>query len=195
MTTRQWADAGTKAFLDQADQLSDGQFGRPAALPGWTRAHLVAHVHFNAEALRRLLKWAATGVEHRMYASAGQRTSEIDTGAQLPASELRSLVHQSAESLAHDMDALTAQDWARPVITAQGRTVPASELPWLRAREVWVHAVDLGTGLTFADLPEDFLTALAADAARKHCVAGHAADLAAWLAGRSNTAPDLGPWL
>ena len=31
------------------------------------------------------------------------------------------------------------------MVTAQGRTVPASETPWMRAREVMVHAVDLGT--------------------------------------------------
>ena len=39
----------------------------------------------------------------------------------------------------------------------------AAETPWMRSREVMVHAVDLATGLTFADLPEDFLAALRAD--------------------------------
>ncbi len=33
----------------------------------------------------------------------------------------------------------------------------------MRAREVCVHAVDLGTGVTFADLPADFLVALGND--------------------------------
>ena len=33
----------------------------------------------------------------------------------------------------------------------------------MRAREVMVHAVDLGTGVTFADLPTDFLMALCED--------------------------------
>ncbi|MBP2327000.1 maleylpyruvate isomerase [Kibdelosporangium banguiense] len=195
MSARQWTEAGTKLLLTQVDQLTDAQFAEPTVLAGWTRAHLVAHVHFNAQALRRLLTWAATGVEHRMYASPEQRNAEIESGAQLPASELRALALESAEALAHDMDALTDEAWQRPVITAQGRTVPASEVPWLRAREVCIHAVDLDTGLTFTDLPQDFLTALATDAVRKHAAAGQVADLASWLTGRVPTAPDLGRWL
>ena len=47
------------------------------------------------------------------------------------------------------MDALPSEQWEAEVVTAQGRTVPASETPWMRAREVMVHAVDLGTGVTF----------------------------------------------
>ncbi|MFW5472448.1 hypothetical protein ACOCJ5_03985 [Knoellia sp. CPCC 206450] len=41
--------------------------------------------------------------------------------------------------------------------------MPASETPWMRACEVMVHAVDLTTGVTFDDLPGDFLEALQAD--------------------------------
>ena len=37
----------------------------------------------------------------------------------------------------------------------------------MRAREVLVHAVDLGTGVTFADLPSDFLEALGDDITTK----------------------------
>jgi len=36
-----------------------------------------------------------------------------------------------------------------------------TEIPWMRSREVCVHAVDLASGLSFADLPAGFLTALA----------------------------------
>jgi hypothetical protein len=42
----------------------------------------------------------------------------------------------------------------------QGRTVPATTIPWLRARETCIHVVDLGTGVTFADLPAGFLSEL-----------------------------------
>ena len=33
----------------------------------------------------------------------------------------------------------------------------------MRSREVMVHATDFGAGVTFADLPQDFLRALAVD--------------------------------
>lgn len=58
-----------------------------------------------------------------------------------------------------------AQPWQAEVVTAQGRAVPAAETPWMRSREMLVHAVDLGTGLAFADLPDAFLAALRADIA------------------------------
>ena len=31
--------------------------------------------------------------------------------------------------------------------------MPATDVPWMRAKEVWVHGVDLDAGLAFADLP------------------------------------------
>ncbi|MPY85605.1 MAG: maleylpyruvate isomerase family mycothiol-dependent enzyme [Actinophytocola sp.] len=191
MSPREWTDIGTKLFLDAVDKLTDDEFDVATALPGWTRKHVVAHVHYNAEALRRLLSWARTGVENRMYASAEQRNAEIASGTELPATDLRALVHDSAVALTSDMDTLSAYSWQREVVTAQGRTVPATEVPWLRAREVCVHAVDLGCGVSFEDLPEDFTAALITDAAAKH----RSAALAAWLTGRAAEAPTLGRWL
>ncbi|MFI0405903.1 maleylpyruvate isomerase family mycothiol-dependent enzyme [Actinomadura sp. 3N508] len=192
---RSWADDGTELFLAAVDRLTDDEFSAPTALDGWTRRHVIAHVHGNAEALRRLLTWAATGVENRMYADAGQRAREIEELSALPAGELRTLVHGSAKALAADMDALPADAWNALVITAQGRTVPAEEIPWMRAREVCVHALDLDNGVTFADLPDSFNAALAAEAVARHTAKGHAAGLAAWLTGRTDRPPTLGPWL
>jgi len=60
------------------------------------------------------------------------------------------------------------------VMTAQGRTVPAAEVPWMRSREVYVHAVDLATGLSFADLPAGFLAALCGDVVGKRKEPGRA---------------------
>lgn len=161
MSARSWMDEGTRLFLGVVDRLTDDELSAPTALDGWTRRHVIAHVHGNAEALRRLLSWAATGVENRMYADARQRADEIEAAASLPAEELRALVHESARRLAEDVDALPEEAWHRSVVTAQGRTVPATEIPWMRAREMAVHAVDLQHGVSFADLPEAFNTRLA----------------------------------
>jgi maleylpyruvate isomerase len=38
--------------------------------------------------------------------------------------------------------------------------VPAAQVPWMRAKEVWVHGTDLRAGLAFTDLPPDFCVAL-----------------------------------
>ena len=63
----------------------------------------------------------------------------------------------------------------------------------MRAHEVFVHAADLG--VPYADLPPDFLVALVVEAAGKHAFNGSAAELAAWLTGRTGEPPALGAWL
>ncbi|WP_431906002.1 maleylpyruvate isomerase family mycothiol-dependent enzyme [Amycolatopsis thermoflava] len=190
-----WMDDGTRLVLRAIDELPDDAFDAPTLLPGWTRRHLVAHLHYNAEALRRLLSWARTGVESRMYESPEHRAAEIEAGAKLPVPELRRLVHDSADALAADVAALPADAWANEVVTAQGRTVPATEIVWMRTREVAVHAVDLDCGVGFEDLPADLVEALITDALRRRTAQGHGPALARWLTGRADQAPELGPWL
>lgn len=187
-----WVEAGTGLFLAELAEVEE--LVGPTQLPGWSLAHLVAHVHFNAEALRRLVSWAATGVESRMYDSPEQRAAEIESGAHLRPDKLRRLVTESAQMLADDLTSLDSSGWDAEVVTAQGRTIQARQIPWLRAREVMVHAVDLGTGLTFDDLPADFTTELLVDVVHKRAGVGEAPALAAWLTGRA-TAPPLGSWL
>lgn len=102
-----------------------------------------------------------------MYATPAQRDRDIAAGALLVPAALREWVERSADELALDLDALTAQQWQRQVRTAQGRTVPATEVPRLRAREVMVHIVDLDASARFADLPADFLAALLDDVTAK----------------------------
>ncbi|MGM0347760.1 maleylpyruvate isomerase family mycothiol-dependent enzyme [Streptomyces sp. Adlamb9] len=199
---RGWARTGTQLFLAAVADLDEAAFSVDSPLPGWTRKHLAAHVAANADALCNLVHWAATGEERPMYASAGERAAGIAKGPSLSAEELRGWLTASAARLAEALDALADERWQHEVVTAQGRTVPATELPWMRAREVCVHAVDLGTGITFADLPDGFLTALAAEVRDKRALAGLPAgplpQVAAWLTGRPHSladAPQLGPWL
>ncbi|MGW4231671.1 maleylpyruvate isomerase family mycothiol-dependent enzyme [Streptomyces sp. NPDC004980] len=159
---RRWAQLGTALFVQAAD-LGDAGLDAPSTLPGWTRKHLVGHVAANADALGNLVHWAATGERTPMYSSPEERAAGIERGAGMPAAELTAWLRRSAEELAASTASLDDEQWRYPVVTAQGRTVPATELPWMRSREVCVHAIDLGTGLTFADLPTGFLAALRDD--------------------------------
>lgn len=163
----QWMTQGTQTFLAALERIDDAGLSKPSALPGWSRKHVIAHVAANAEALSRLVSWARTGVESRMYSSPEQRDSDIQTGAERPPAELRAWLTSSAGRLAVDLKELNGEQWANPVVTAQGRTVAPTEVPWMRAREVMVHAVDLDAQTSFADLPEGFLVALLDDVAAK----------------------------
>ncbi|MEW2354653.1 maleylpyruvate isomerase family mycothiol-dependent enzyme [Spirillospora sp. NPDC029432] len=164
---RRWAAHGTELLLGTAAGLDAGGYAAPSALPGWSRAHVAAHVAANAEALSNLVHWAATGEPTPMYASPEERAAGIERGRALPAAELAAWLRRSADALEEAMAALGAERWNAEVVTAQGRTVPAAEVPWMRSREVYVHAVDLANGTSFADLPPDFLTALCDDVVAK----------------------------
>jgi maleylpyruvate isomerase len=168
---RRWTRDGTTQLISETAGLGEAALGAPSALPGWTRKHLVAHVAANAEALGNLVHWAATGEPTPMYSSQGERAAGIERGALLPADELNAWLQRSAQALDDAMTALSDDQWQAPVKTAQGRTVPATEVPWLRAREVYVHAVDLATGLSFAELPADFRAALCDDVVAKRASA------------------------
>jgi maleylpyruvate isomerase len=158
-----WMADGTRMLLTDLAALPDHALTAPTELPGWTRRYLLAHVAANAGALRNLVHWARTGEERRMYASNEQRDADIAAGAQLPAAELRAWIASSAQALAADLDAMPGQAWDAKVITAQGLTRSASEIPWMRVREAYVHAIDLGAGTQWTDLPAEFLAALLDD--------------------------------
>lgn len=162
-TTLPWLRQGTELLLTTVEKIDDDAFAEPSSLPGWTRAHLVGHVARNAEALMRLATWARTGIENPMYADRAQRAAEIEEAAGFPPDRLRRELHETAEALDAALAQLTPEAWRSEVRSALGRAIPAAEVPWMRNREVWLHAVDLGTGVTTADLPADLVDLLLDD--------------------------------
>lgn len=159
----EWAEQGEALFGAKLAALDDADLDAPSPLPGWSRRHVIAHVAFNARALTRLLHWARTGEELRMYPDAAAREREIDSGARSEPAELRALVLDSGRRLHRAARSLPPERRSAPVVTAQERTVPAVEILWLRTREVWVHTVDLDVGVRFADFPDELLDALLTD--------------------------------
>lgn len=190
-----WLAEMDELFAETLARVTNDQFEVPTALAGWTRAHVIAHVHFNALALCRLVGWAETGVESAMYASDEQRAEEIEDGATYPPEQLRELVAGSAERFSSAFGRLSDAALERIVTTAQGRRIPAREIAWLRCRELGVHAVDLDAGTSFADLPAGFTSALVHEIIARRVSAGEGPTLAAWLTGRRQDAQPLDRWL
>jgi maleylpyruvate isomerase len=143
-----------------------------------------------------------------MYASPDARDAAIAETAKLPAADLIADCGAAAQRLTAAVRQLPEPAWTAEVRTAQDRTVPASEVPWMRCREVWVHTVDLDVGVGFGDIPDGVLTALMDDVTRtwqrRHqvpevrfstgtrewgagpvTVTGDLPNLAAWVSGRS----------
>ncbi len=161
--TLAWWEAGEAFLASAAERLTDADLEQPSLLAGWSRRTVLAHVAANADALVNLLTWAGTGAETPMYACAQAREQGIAANAALPAAELRAAMRGATSRFAAAVDAMTAQAWNVLVRTAQGRTVPASDVPWMRCREVWVHAVDLDAGAGFDDMADDVLTSVIDD--------------------------------
>jgi maleylpyruvate isomerase len=207
-----WRD-GERALRAAAGAIPDSDLAGPSLLPGWPRRTLLAHVTCNADALVNLLTWARTGVETPMYASPQARDAEIEQAAALPGAELRSQFRASQARLATAVEHMPAAAWQAQVRTAHGRQVPAAEVPWMRAREAWVHAADFGGPMTFADIPPAVAGALIGDIAAlwrtrgditgvtfaatdtgqhwgdgPRVVSAPLTELLAWMAGRGGTA-------
>lgn len=157
------ARRGTAYFSRKLGELRDDEFDAPSLLPGWTRRHLIAHVGYNARGIVRLTQWAATGIEQPMYESSEARWREIEYGATLSPVALRNLVEHAAVHLNVQWRDLTDEAWRAEVRTSQGRVVPASTTVWMRTREVWLHAVDLDNGGSFAHFPPELIDHLIAD--------------------------------
>lgn len=158
-----WMKQGTRLFARALDARDDDRLAGPSQLPGWTGKHVVAHVISDARSLLNLTHWAATGEEIPQYASPDQRNAEIDAGAASDVAALRRAYAETAEQLADAVASLSGEQWEVRVRTHRGEEIAAAEIPWMRAREVIVHAVDLGDDVGFDDLGSEFLGALVDD--------------------------------
>jgi uncharacterized protein (TIGR03083 family) len=194
-TERVWLTDTTALMLRTVGLLADDAFATQTPLPEWMIGHVVAHLHFNAVAIQRLVTWARTGVETPMYASTTQRNIDIALGATLPPSELKRLVVSSSDELDDAFDSLAPEMWTNLVVTAQSRTVPATELVWMRVREVMVHTIDLDPKVSFADMPVGAVTKLVNEITARRLGLHEGPSLAAVLTGRTAAGAPLGPWL
>jgi maleylpyruvate isomerase len=159
-----WLRDGTERLTATVAELPDEALAGPSLLPGWTRAYVVGHLARNADALLNLLSWARTGVETPMYPDQASRERDIERSAGQPPAALRADLLDGIARLAEGIRTMPADAWQHTVRTNSGRQVPAAEVPWMRVREVWVHAVDLAAGATFSDVPVELGEALLADA-------------------------------
>jgi maleylpyruvate isomerase len=161
-----WMTAGTAFVLDRLSHIDDSAYGAPSALPGWTNAHVAAHLARNAEAMRRLVTWAATGMETPAYASREQREADIAQSAQQSPAALRADIQATAAALSTAIQVCPETSWHTWIRGASGRPLQATEVPWLRTRELYVHSLDLsGPALTMADLPPEIVLELLDDVA------------------------------
>jgi maleylpyruvate isomerase len=149
-------DDATQRLLGTARVIAEPDLRQPSLLPGWTRAHVLAHLARSADAMRTLMTAARTGQDRPAYASAGDREAGIERGAAQSAKDLVADVADSAMALRTVARQLPDQAWLRPVRILGSAPFPAAQLLTRRLVEVELHHCDLAAGYTPADWPDTF---------------------------------------
>jgi maleylpyruvate isomerase len=174
-------DAATERLLATAERLRDDDWPAPTECAGWSRAHVLAHLALNAEALAGVLTGLRETRPTPMYASPTARDADIETLASRPAADIRERLRASADTFARALtglpDLAPGTSFER---TPGGQRMLAHDVPLLRLRELEIHHADLRAGYGHADWPRDTATRfLEHDAGRYDGppVSAHATDL------------------
>ena len=147
----------------------------PSLCEGWSRAHVLAHVARNAEAIQRLAQWAVDGAPRPMYPGGTRgRDAAIEEAAAKPgpaspddprpAGAFLDDLAGTAAALEPHLAALAGPLAVTEVEMRGGLMVPPLVLPRLRLREVVFHHVDLADGFTFGDVEPELVLGFVDDA-------------------------------
>lgn len=143
------------------DGFTDDDWAAPSLLPDWSRAHVVAHLALNGEALRDVLKGVVEGEPVPMYESPEKRDTDIEELASAGPAELRERVLAVLTTFQDAMLALPESAWAgRFERTPGGQELPLKALPLMRVREIEIHHADLDAGYTADQWPSTFAEAV-----------------------------------
>ena len=150
------ADASNRV-IRTVDGFHGDDWSAPSLLPGWTRAHVVAHLALNGEAIAQALRGVvapddASDQPATMYDSDEARDTDIAELATAAPSELRDRLLAGSTLVLEAIDAVPADRWdARVERTPGGRSIRAGSFPGMRLREVEIHHADLGAGYSRSD--------------------------------------------
>jgi maleylpyruvate isomerase len=161
-------DDATQRLLSRARVIAEPDLRAPSMLPGWTRAHVLAHVARNADAMRNLLVGVKSGQERKAYASQQARDADIEHGARLKPQELMADLAGSAMAFRTIMRQLPDDAWQVQVRVLDSAPFPAGDLLTRRLVEVELHHCDLGSGYGPADWPPAFTAMELAEPMRSH---------------------------
>lgn len=148
-TVRKRKLEATQRLLGDTIGMGDDEWRAPSLLPGWSRAHVAAHLCRGADALVRLVSATLRGLESPLYPRPDQRFTDIERGVDRPGLQVQIDLDTSAGDLNRTLDLVT--DWARPV-TLLGRRLTLAQVPLARLQEVVLHHLDLNCGFTVGSL-------------------------------------------
>lgn len=158
-TTLELLARADAALVRTVDGLSAEELSEPTALPGWTRAHIVAHLALNGEALERVLTSRRQGHPVPMYDSQEARDADIEELAAEESDHLRDRMLAATHRFSEAVRATTSWEGVFER-TPGGPVVALVDVPVMRLREVEIHHADLDMGYSCADWSTEFSVAL-----------------------------------
>jgi maleylpyruvate isomerase len=155
-------DSATRRLVRSVDKMADEQWPQPSLLPGWSRAHVVAHLTLNAEGLAAAVEGVHEGRHVPMYRSQEARDGDItDLATKEPISTLRDRFFGATTAIGEAVEELADNLASVPIERVPGgRSFPASEVGSMRVREVEIHHADLALDYTAADWSSEFVVLL-----------------------------------
>jgi maleylpyruvate isomerase len=200
-------ETSATALIRTVDALGADELAAPSLLPGWTRAHVVAHLALNGTALAGVMDAILREEPVAMYESDEQRDTDIE---ELAGTEQADLLDRLLAATTQFIDAVQAMDekaWTGTFSRTPGADpTPAARIPSMRRYEIEIHHADLGAVYARQDWPQDFVVELldivCADQSGAGPFTAHATDLErSWEVGGpggatvTGTGADLGWWL
>ncbi len=178
--------------LSVAD-LDEEAVRRPSRLPGWTLAHVLAHVAKNADSVVRRYDAALRNGLAPQYPGGGAgRAAEIEECAAARVAELLADLRRADAEVDQRFADAPAELWERKVLAGE-RTIPVSRLVLSRWREVEIHHVDLDLGYEPTHWPEPMVRIWLPRLMDSLQDRADPRELAAWIT-RRGPAPELPSW-
>jgi len=141
------------------ESLEESDVRRDSLLPGWTVGHVLTHLARNADSHVRRTEGAVREEMVEQYPGGYEgRELEISEGAKRQLGEIVADVLGTSRRLEQVWAGLAAPVWASSVRDLSGAERPLRSMPARRWQEVEVHMVDLGSGFSYTDWPEEFVT-------------------------------------
>lgn len=154
----------THHLVRTVDALSEEDLREPSLLPGWSRAHVVAHLALNAEGLAGVLDGLLADEPASMYASDDARDADIAELASAEPADLRDRLLASTTLFEEALVRVPETAWAGQFErTPGGVRFPVARVPHMRRREVEIHHADLDAGFGPEDWSAEFLAPLLDD--------------------------------
>jgi maleylpyruvate isomerase len=147
------ARRGAAYFARKLNELTDEELRLPSAVPGWSRALLIADVSYQARILAMSLERLRSGNTEQEPLW----LPDLALAATPPARAIRSLYIHSDIHLNVEFRDLTEENWEMTLFEGPYAGKRVRDTPALRSNAIWLGGYNLGKSGQLRDLPAQIM--------------------------------------